>query len=31
MVMTTGQDNNDGKDDNSEDDGNDGKDDWQGR
>ncbi len=29
--MTTGQDNNDGKDDNSEDDGNDGKDDWQGR
>jgi hypothetical protein len=29
--MTTGKDDNDGKDDSSKDDGNDGKDDWGGR
>jgi hypothetical protein len=29
--MTTGKDNNDGKDDDSKENGNDGKDDWQGR
>jgi hypothetical protein len=31
MTMTTGKDEDVGKDDDSEDDGNDSKDDWQGR
>jgi hypothetical protein len=31
MVMTTGEDEDDSKEDNSKDDGNDGKDDWRGR